>query len=199
MAQIVYIIDMKTTTIRQGITFEMENPSEQREGFVENNDCTVRALKAAAGVPYSDAHAMMEKLGRQSRKGGNVPMLDAMTHMPHVYGYVVTKVFDGVDGLPSNRLNPFSARYRRVTLGTIVRRYRTGRYYIVITGHAIAMRDGVVIDGGTSGAGCYVKAVYKFTPSSAVPVRMCGMPSHTSPQVYDNKANIVVDSPSPIR
>jgi hypothetical protein len=152
-ARFVYIINMTTSRcIRQGITFEI---GDQREGWIETHDCTVRALKVVTGVPYSDAHAKMETLGRESRKGMNVPMLDVMTQMSHVYGYVVTP-FD-VHGDNS-----------RVRLGDVVRRCRTGRYYVVITGHALAIVNGVVHDQGISGAGCQVKAVYKFTPSSEV-------------------------------
>lgn len=164
IARVVYIIDMKTITIRQGITWELDD--DMRESYTvrtqtkrgvritgEHNDCCVRALKTVTGVPYSDAHELMAGLGRSNRNGMNIPMLDTMTLLSHVYGYKVTKVVDDKSGL---------------TLGRAAWRYRTGRYLIIITGHALAIRDGVVVDQGMSGTGCRVKAIYKFTPSSEV-------------------------------
>jgi hypothetical protein len=144
-----------TNTIRGNVRFELH--SDQREDFTvdgkpEHHDCTVRALKSVTAVPYRDAHEFMKGLGRRNRSGMNVTMLDDMTRCDHVYGFKVTKLTDTIG--------------YRLTLGNIVRRYPKGRYYIVITGHAIGMRDGVVIDSSTSGSGCRVKAVYKFTLTS---------------------------------
>lgn len=35
----------------------------------EKNDCTVRALANATGMPYAEAHALLSKHGRRFRRG----------------------------------------------------------------------------------------------------------------------------------
>ena len=54
--------------IRGGIRFALGNVRDD-EHTTETNDCTVRALKVAAGVPYADAHSLCSSLGRRPRKG----------------------------------------------------------------------------------------------------------------------------------
>src|SRR5579859_492925 len=40
-------------------------------GFKERRDCTVRALSVAKGIPYSEAHETLRKLGRKNNCGTN--------------------------------------------------------------------------------------------------------------------------------
>src|ERR1700722_4448590 len=80
-----------STTIRGGIRFALGNVRDDAHA-TEHNDCTVRALKVAAGVPYADAHALAARLGRRPRKGMKSTQLLEMVYLPHVYGYKVTRV-----------------------------------------------------------------------------------------------------------
>ena len=139
-------------TVKGGIRFTIENPRPD-EFAQEKGDCSVRALKVAAGVPYVDAHAMLAKIGRRARKGVTGAQLLALTSLPHVYGYKVTSI-----GVPM---------FRR-TLGSVMPMLRQGRYMIIKTGHAIGCVDGVLHDTGTSGPGSRVRMILKFTPTSEI-------------------------------
>ena len=143
---------MSTPLVKGGIRFSLEN-TRAEEFATEKNDCSVRALKTAAGVPYADAHAMLAKIGRRARKGVTGSQLLALTNLPHVYGYKVTSI-----GVPM---------FRR-TLGSIMPTLRQGRYMIIKTGHAIGCVDGVLHDIGTSGPGSRVRMILKFTPTSEI-------------------------------
>jgi hypothetical protein len=138
------------TTIKGGIRFALGNVRDEAHS-TEHNDCTVRALKVAAGVPYADAHALAARLGRRNRHGLKTSQLLAMTSMAHVYGYKVTSI-----GVPMFR----------GTLGAVMATLRTGRYMIIKTGHAIGCIDGVLYDTGTSGPSSRIKMILKFTPMS---------------------------------
>jgi hypothetical protein len=135
--------------IRGGIRFSLGNVRDE-EHTTETNDCTVRALKVAAGVPYADAHSLCSSLGRRPRKGMTSSQLLTMTSLPHVYGYKVTRV-----DVPWNQ-----------TLGRAMLYMLRGRYLVIKTGHAIGVRDGVCYDMGTSGPSSRVKMILKFTPCS---------------------------------
>lgn len=136
--------------IRGGIRFALGNVRD-KEHATETNDCTVRALKVSAGVPYSDAHAMMARLGRKPHEGMTPAQILNLTSMPHVYGYKVTRVdipqFHG-------------------TLGRAMFSMRSGRYLVIKTGHAIGVIDGVCYDTGTSGPTSRIKMILKFTLTS---------------------------------
>jgi hypothetical protein len=139
-----------TTTIKGGIRFAIGNVRDEAHSL-EHNDCTVRALKVAAGVPYADAHALAARLGRRPRHGLKSSQILALVGLPHVYGYKVTQI-----GVPM---------FRR-TLGAVMPLLSKGRYLIVKTGHAIGCIDGILYDTGTSGPGSRVKMILKFTPMS---------------------------------
>jgi hypothetical protein len=143
---------MEYQVIKGGLKFTVTNVRDI-EHIAEHNDCTVRALKVAAGVPYADAHAMMAKLGRRPRKGMSPTQVLDLCNQPHVYGYTVTPV----DVHKGNS---------RVTLSTAMAYLRKGRYLIVKTGHALACIDGVLTDMGTCGPSSRVTFVLKFTPMS---------------------------------
>jgi len=40
----------------------------------ERNDCAVKAIAIACGVPYAEVHALLKRLGRQEGKGTPVPI-----------------------------------------------------------------------------------------------------------------------------
>jgi hypothetical protein len=141
---------INTTTIKGGIRFAIGNVRDEAHSL-EHNDCTVHALKVAAGVPYADAHALAARLGRRPRHGLKYSQILALTGLPHVYGYKVTQI-----GVPM---------FRR-TLGAVMPLLSKGRYLIVKTGHAIGCIDGVLYDTGTSGPSSRIKMILKFTPMS---------------------------------
>lgn len=145
------LIDMRT--IKGGIRFEIKSSSEMRDEqhATEHNDCVVRALAVAAGVPYADAHSFWARAGRRPRHGMKTSAIEATLTSVLVYGYKVTRTI----------LPMFCNR-----LGGAMLHMRQGRYLIIKAGHAIGCIDGVLYDFGTVGPTSRVIAIYKFTPSS---------------------------------
>lgn len=145
-------------TIKSGIRYTCPDSKALRgDAFAyERNDCTVRAFAVAAGVPYSDAHAFVARLGRQDRRGlrFTADKFTTVIESQLAYGYVVTRV---------------SLR-RGETVARTMLHMQTGRYLVIKTGHAFGVVDGVIHDSPVvSGARGRVLAAFKFTPSSEMP------------------------------
>lgn len=105
-----------------------------QEHAAEKNDCTVRALAILAQMPYGAAHRTLELLGRRDCKGLTLAQLDTWFADKRVANYLVKRVFKPV--------------YKRecMTLSNVTWRFPRGRYYVIMTGHAVAMIDGVLQD-----------------------------------------------------
>lgn len=124
----------------------------------EANDCTVRALTNASGMAYSEAHALLSKHGRRFRRGAffasyHRAYLEAGLQLQGIYGSTKRA------RIASSRvcLTPGAG----ITLGRMLPRLQQGRYVVLITGHALAVVDGKIIDAGGQRAGAHVFALYK--------------------------------------
>ena len=127
---------------------------------VEERDCTVRALANSAGIVYGNAHTILRKHGRKDRKGcTNHVWHDAYTNtglsLVGIYG--TTKAARHM----SKRLN--LAAYKGISLGRILPTLTEGSYIVIITGHALAVVSGHVIDKGLNRSASSVVAVYKLS------------------------------------
>jgi hypothetical protein len=126
----------------------------------EERDCTVRALANSAGIVYGNAHIILKKHGRKDRKGcTNLVWHDAYTNtglsLVGIYG--TTKCAKHI----SKRLN--IAAHKGITLGRILPQLNDGSYVVIITGHALAVVSGHVIDKGLNRSNSSVVAVYKHS------------------------------------
>ena len=127
---------------------------------VEQLDCTVRALANSAGIVYGNAHTILKKHGRKDRKGcSNKVWHEAYTNtglfLVGIYG--TTKAAKSI----SKRLN--IAANKGITLGRILPTLNDGSYIVIITGHALAVVSGHVIDKGLNRSNSSVVAVYKHS------------------------------------
>lgn len=126
----------------------------------ETNDCTVRALAAAANISYAAAHATFAKHGRTNGKGTShdVQMLAYTEH-----GGELRAIFGSTKG----------ARYRAnkvenvphvegITLGKLMEKIPMGRFICIMRGHAFAIVDRQLADGGSLRCGTRIQAVYRF-------------------------------------
>jgi hypothetical protein len=121
----------------------------------ETNDCTVRALSAASGVSYATARRAMAKAGR--RKNDGIPLPDTIRKQG-IQGFHFEWVIDQLDakhyyeGYTDRRgVKRFRQRHRDITLKQFCKLFRTGTYLLCKDGHALAVRNGVVIDANKSG------------------------------------------------
>jgi len=126
----------------------------------ETNDCTVRALMAAADISYAQAHATMAKHGRKNGTGTTHRVqLDAYTE----HGGQLRAIFGSTKG----------AKYRAniakdvphvegITLGRLIAEIPMGRFICIMRGHAFALIDRKLADGGPLKAGTRIQAIYRF-------------------------------------
>jgi len=125
----------------------------------EANDCTVRALANAYGMPYKLAHKIMAKQGRKPTKG----LRPIETHL------ALTRMGFKLEGVHGTTLK---ARYLAktldcqpkagITLASLLNSIGLGRYVVTIRGHALAIVDGQVLDYGNNLANSHVATVYKL-------------------------------------
>lgn len=96
-----------------------------REALNETNDCTVVSLAVITGSGYESAHVTMSLGGRKHREGRWMHKAAAIRGM------------DMVRGLD---------RDSGVTLNQFTQAHPRGRYWVEVSGHALAVIDGVVHD-----------------------------------------------------
>lgn len=95
----------------------------------ESKDCSVKALAIALGTSYRNAHRHLEvKCGRARGRGimSSQVLPRSLKNTPYREG-------------PYSRLN-------KVSISRFCREHPKGRFYIAVSGHAIAVVDGVVFD-----------------------------------------------------
>lgn len=96
-------------------------------GSFEHNDCVVRAFATAACVSYEAAHELFKRHGRKDRH----------KTYPLTTKAVMAEAFPGLEP----RLHPCGT-----TLARFVEENHTGHYIVHVSGHALAVVDGVVHD-----------------------------------------------------
>ena len=101
----------------------------------ERNDCTVRALASAGDMRYKDAWAICDEFGRKTGRGMSIADIKAMLKANFI-GVKYNAIKKGwVDG-----------KRQVTTLSSLLKdpRFQTGAHYVIVTGHAFAIKDGVV-------------------------------------------------------
>lgn len=107
--------------------------TEQRNArtlLSETNDCTVMAWSNLFDASYEKSHAFLAKHGRVRRRG--------MTKSS------ILKAFESVKKAKVAK-GPYS-RDNRITLSAFCKKHPIGRYYVLVFGHALVVKDGVVYD-----------------------------------------------------
>ena len=127
----------------------------------EANDCTVRALANAYGMPYKLAHKIMTKAGRVKGKG---PKLEKMHAAYTRMGFEIDTIHGETNC--ARYLQRYIAvgktRHKGATIKTVLPRLSVGRFIVLIRGHVFGVVDGKVLDYGDNPANCSVAAVYKL-------------------------------------
>lgn len=124
----------------------------------ERNDCTVNALAKVADLPYGAAYRYTELAGRRKNHGMFSRDIVKMWANGTLANYKVTEI-------PVGFSQTIRGGVQRPTLADIRRRFPKGRYYVIATGHAIAMKDGVILDSeSTAGARKRVLRLFHFEP-----------------------------------
>ena len=132
-------------------------------GAKEKNDCVVRAFMAALDTSYDSAHAWVKKYLKRENKRGTYTSI----HLPTVIGkvkngkkvklYGVSPSHDFLLGskFESGKVitNPKYKKPTGYTLRSFIENHPTGRYFLIVESHAVAVVDGKL--HGNTGEGNY--------------------------------------------
>lgn len=129
----------------------------------ETNDCTVRALAAASGATYNDAHAALAKHGRPHRKGPPAKRVYAHGRY-HIDCPALRKAALDL-GCTWKVLEPAEYQAKTMTTATRDRRLAKGHFICMVRGHVAAVVNGEVIDW-TDGRRHRIKEVYELVPGA---------------------------------
>ena len=125
----------------------------------ETNDCTVRALANATGMPYKDAHALLKKVGRKEKEGASLHVvLNAFEDIAIKPVYISSNTKDG----------RYLCRYygwinpnQGMSLGKAVKTFTKGKYIALVNCHVVALVDGHLIDIFDNPGKQYLRALFK--------------------------------------
>lgn len=122
----------------------------------EKNDCTVRAIANAFNVCYDVAHDYAKTIfGRENRKGirGFAMLLSAVKTVSFSQTMGQLDLFEQssnyrVKSLSQSQLiNPqYKHKPVKWTVKTFCARYNRGTYIITVKGHALTIKDGIILD-----------------------------------------------------
>jgi nitrogenase subunit NifH len=116
----------------------------------EYNDCVVLSLAASLGVSYDEANRLAKtQLNREPRKGVRLGTLvqwfDSNNEI--VVNDIVSKSVEKVN-TKSAYLYKRSGKvnYCQMNLNTFIKTYPKGCYYMIVSNHALVIKDGNIID-----------------------------------------------------
>ena len=137
----------------------------------ETNDCVVRAFACALGISYDEAHAWVAKhLGRKNGKGTytSIYMGNILNRVKNGYRVTYLGATPEYKFICPNRGTTLrNPRYKNkksgYTLKAFMNDHLTGRYVIIVEGHAVALVDGVLYaNAGEKYRGLYRSVHYVF-------------------------------------
>jgi len=111
----------------------------------EENDCTVYAVATAFGMEYDAAHReVADRMKRQEGQGvARKNVLEALEEGTVLNGKTVTRVIK----TPTKTYKVYGNTIpRQVRLSSFVKENPEGTYLILTRGHALTLKDGVLMD-----------------------------------------------------
>ena len=120
----------------------------------ESNDCVVRAFASSFDIPYDEAHKYVaDKFGRKTKKGTYgtvsklVKMADNRTTVNHKKVYPIGhRMNDFMFGSLSYSVEVKGMiKIRDMTVGTFIKKFPFGTFFVLVRRHAFTIKDGVVI------------------------------------------------------
>lgn len=96
----------------------------------ESGDCTVMAWANVFDCTYEQAYNYMAKFGRKHRKGMKL--------------YQIKEALESCKKAKV-KFGPYDG-WNRISLSKFCKKHSQGRYYVLVRGHALCVKDGVVYD-----------------------------------------------------
>lgn len=139
----------------------------QKSTTKDKNNCTVLALKSVTGWPETKCYTILKKMGRKDNKGFDI--VSAIVNQDFsINGANFEPVIAVRDyyGTPLE-IKATHGRYENTpTVRAFAKANPEGVFYVVVSSHALAIVNGVVVDNVLSGLGKQIK--YAFRVSGAI-------------------------------
>lgn len=145
-----YEVSSKKTKYKLPIIKGVERPSEYN---YESNDCTVRSLSNATDISYETAHQLLKDAGRNDNKGFH--FYDTITYPGCVKGYSIVEM--------EQVLHQYYQKGPKITLRKFLTKHKCGTYILVRRGHALVIKDGLIIDRTPNRPNQWILRAFKVT------------------------------------
>jgi len=126
----------------------------------EANDCVVYAFASAFGTDYDTAHKeVKERFSRKDKKGTQrAELLEGLQVGTTFNGKTVTETIAN----PKQQYKAYGQVVpRSLRLSTFAAKYPKGTYLVLVRSHAIAIKDGVIVDNNRARPSSIVQHVFK--------------------------------------
>lgn len=106
----------------------------------DHNNCAVLALAATTGKSYDEAYRIAENMWLRQRKKG--------VRMNTLVDYFTNTL--GAKKVDTKKV--YHTKYNnkdvvcKMTVSTFSKQYPKGRYFVLVSGHALAINDGEILD-----------------------------------------------------
>jgi len=140
------------------IPFAKGGATAEQFGIKDSRDCAVRALANVSSFSYPEVHKLMEEAGRKRNRGTPWATLHS------VYMATGAKEATYYGNNTAIKACNFNAKHynKSLTLKSFINQNSTGKYIVIVRGHALAVCDGAVIDLFANKAGKRLLCAYKF-------------------------------------
>ena len=125
----------------------------------DQNDCTIRSLMVIKGYSYRNARRRAEQKGRKRKDGMYLSSLCWLTKSEgcrHVQIYDKDLAYHVLDRFKSYEFCGTKS------LSEFARTTRSGNFLILIPGHALVLKDGILYGNGDERSREYVQLVFEF-------------------------------------
>jgi hypothetical protein len=116
----------------------------------DTNYCTVSALSASFSISADEAYEYAASKWKRKRYKG-VPTITMLQSFPCAEGFSQAKEVMGRDVIRVKAEQDYkqpdgSIKTRSMTLSTFAKKFKRGKFYILVQGHALAVIDGEIVD-----------------------------------------------------
>ena len=134
----------------------------------EKNDCTVRAIANAFNVCYDIAHGFAaDVLKRKAKRGTKNTYLNLVAAKNVTFDLFSNTLFPETKTFKlAGKASPINPKYThkkvKYTVKTFCSKHNVGTYIVLVKGHALCIKDGIVIDNSNYQFDGYRRPVMSF-------------------------------------
>jgi len=139
----------------------------QTSTMVDNNNCTVLALKSVTGWQERKCHRILAEGGRKTNRGFDIQgyladckgKIESVQFIPFYMDWKLQREYERC-GYKKEKT------YESISLKQFAEQNPKGAFYIIIREHALAIIDGNIVDnlaGKQGGLGRHIQVAYKVT------------------------------------